>query len=385
MIVNELLNYVYHYIDKSAIVLNFYTVNEVTEAKKCIWQNFKDHLESYSERKSTEKRSAKDANLDDIFKALKALDEGEVSCEFVSKDLSRLPSVNPEELNTTFLLERVTSIEKRLADYEKVLSNQRVDFLKLQDNVQDLVESKNDDNCSNNNNGSLSPDCTKLKFCNNFNKVLKNNNTESNVKSLIEKFNNGNLEITKKKRHYSDGAVVLNKTLNFFDTKINKTINEAVPISEVKENRDVYDFVKNEINVSTCNSTPRFCNLSDLNPNLIRSGVFYSRKNSDANRKLVGGSFSRIKNFGSHLRGAVNNYQVTKDIFVYRVAEGSITDVRNYCTRNGIRNFKVVLTSHSNSKFKSFKLTVRSFDFEKVIKTNFWPKGVYCKPFINIK
>ena len=188
MIVNELLNYVYHYIDKSAndhiktIVLNFYTVNEVTEAKKCLWQNFKDHLESYSERKSTEKRSAKDANLDDIFKALKALDEGEVSCEFVSKDLSRLPSVNPEG---------VTSIEKRLADYEKVLSNQRVDFLKLQDNVQDLVESKNDDNCSNNNNGSLSPDCTKLKFCNNFNKVLKNNNTEtlniSNRQSLVFK------------------------------------------------------------------------------------------------------------------------------------------------------------------------------------------------------
>ena len=122
-----------------------------------------------------------------------------------------------------------------------------------------------------------------------------------------------------------------------------------------------------------------------MKPNAIRSGVFYSRKNSDTNRSLSGGSFSRVNKFESGLKGPVDDYLATKDIFIYRVTEGSITDVQNLCNSNGIRNFKVKLTSHSNSRFKSFKLTVRSLDFEKVLQRNFWPKNVCCRPFKNIR
>ena len=396
MIINELLNYVHHYLDRSAIdhiktiVLKFYTVNEVTEAKKCMWHNFKDYLEPYVERKSTGNRSAEEANLDDIFKAFKVLDEKGVNCEFVSQDLSRLPSVNPEELNTTFLLERVTLIEKRLADYDNVLNNQRIDLMKLQDNVVNFDGNKRDGNTDINviqNNVLKTPDCVRLNSNKNFDKVFENNFTDSNVKSLIEKFNNKNLELIKKKRHYSDGAIVLNKTHSYpcLETNIDKKINEVYPVANFKENHDVKDFsIENSTDISKYDKS-RANNFSDLKSNTVRSGVFYSRKNSDTNRSLSGGTFSRVNNFESRLKGPEKNYLATKDVFIYRVTEGSITDVQNHCSSKGIRNFKVTLTSHSNSKFKSFKLTVRSLDFEKVIKRNFWPKGVCCRPFKNLR
>ena len=180
----------------------------------------------------------------------------------------------------------------------------------------------------------------------------------------------------------------MNKTHCYpcLETNINKNTNEVYPVASFEENQDVKDFsIENGNDISKYNDKPRTNNFFDLKSNTVRSGVFYSRKSSDTNRSLSGGTFSRVNKSESRLKGPENNYLATKDVFIYRVTEGSITDVQNHCSSRGIRNFKVTLTSHSNSRFKSFKLTVRSLDFEKVIKRSFWPKNVCCRPFKNLR
>ena len=79
MFVDELLSYITHFLNNSTIenirkvVSNFYTIEEVKKSKRLLWDNFKNDLTEYQERKTTENRSAKDAHLYDTFKALKHL------------------------------------------------------------------------------------------------------------------------------------------------------------------------------------------------------------------------------------------------------------------------------------------------------------------------
>ena len=65
MIVNEVLSFFTYYLDKCTnehikkTALGFYTSEEVSEAKKILWNKYKDHIPSnYQERKSTDKRPA---------------------------------------------------------------------------------------------------------------------------------------------------------------------------------------------------------------------------------------------------------------------------------------------------------------------------------------
>ena len=87
----------------------------MTEAKRTLWKHFKDNIQfSFQERKSTEKRSAVEANLDDVLRALGDLDAASIPVTFVAKELNRIPRSDTEEQNVSFLLEHVNNIERRL-------------------------------------------------------------------------------------------------------------------------------------------------------------------------------------------------------------------------------------------------------------------------------
>ena len=126
MFVDELLSYITHFLNNSTIenirkvVSNFYTIEEVKKSKRLLWDNFKNDLTEYQERKTTENRSAKNAHLDDIFKALKSLDES-------GKEFKFLSHFNPEEINTTLLLENqvcdILLVQNKLDGFEKRDSN----------------------------------------------------------------------------------------------------------------------------------------------------------------------------------------------------------------------------------------------------------------------
>ena len=200
MIINELLSYTLHYLEKSTIenirkvLSNFYTLDEVKNSKKLLWDVYKDDLTDYQDRKSTENRSAKDAHLDDIFKALKTLDELSRELKFVAHDLDRIPSFNPEELNTTLLLERVNLIEKKLKSYDETLSNQRCDIMTIQNKL-------DNEKCDKNNiRGNIAS-----RFESDIDSLAINSKISYKIDPKIDPNNSINLE----KRHNSDSVLVL--------------------------------------------------------------------------------------------------------------------------------------------------------------------------------
>ena len=78
--INELLTYVTHYINNSTvenikrIIKFFYTDEEISDAKKFLWDVCKDNLPQAKERKSTKIRTKSAADIDDIFEAVQSLD-----------------------------------------------------------------------------------------------------------------------------------------------------------------------------------------------------------------------------------------------------------------------------------------------------------------------
>ena len=82
---------------------------------------------------------------------------------------------------------------------------------------------------------------------------------------------------------------------------------------------------------------------------------------------------------GSRLRGAP---LPNRDIFVYRIAKDTgASDVQEFLVENDIDVRAIDCTSHPDSTFKSFKVTVSVSDVDKLFNEDFWPSGVKVRMF----
>ena len=79
-IVSELLTYMSHYMNSSTlsnitkIANNFYSDDDILEAKKLLWEHFADVLGPIVARRDTDNRKGSEANLTDITNGLLKLD-----------------------------------------------------------------------------------------------------------------------------------------------------------------------------------------------------------------------------------------------------------------------------------------------------------------------
>lgn len=101
-VINELLAYVFdkkdtsHENDIDKIVYKFYAEDAVKDAKKILWDNYKEKLPKWEERKNTQ-RNAKEKNVGDILAAVKIIDqeysgEDDLPIVFAAVMFSNIPS-----------------------------------------------------------------------------------------------------------------------------------------------------------------------------------------------------------------------------------------------------------------------------------------------------
>ena len=135
LVVNELLCYVTHYMNSSSpenikkIVLNFFSADEIIDAKKLIWSETNiPHLKKFQLRKTTHARHCSEANMNDILEALSDLDKVDhrTSVRYVAFDLQKVPNVKPEKLNEVSMLVRLELLEKKMSNIENNLSENAV-------------------------------------------------------------------------------------------------------------------------------------------------------------------------------------------------------------------------------------------------------------------
>ena len=72
-----------------------------------------------------------------------------------------------------------------------------------------------------------------------------------------------------------------------------------------------------------------------------------------------------------------------RQLFVSRVQNGDINDMKIYLSNNGVTVRNIVKTLNNMSMFNSFKISIEVLDLRKVFNDNFWPTGIYCKLWYN--
>ena len=404
LVISEPLCYIRNYLDKAVvsnikkIVLGFYSDDEILNAKKILWDHYATFLNSCSERKSTVKRSAKEANLDDIITSIVKIDDGGVeTVTFVVGDLSRCPKQNPEELNVVSLLERINNLEKGFELHENILTKHKLEVDVINNRLNtDEIDIRNYKGVKSFREGRISiVDSNELNSvsCNNDN----NNKNDKfpiskSVKDIVKSFEN---EIESRailstsrfrKRFYSDSCLLDNfgnqnsalsnretdqleckkcensfKPSRVFYNRQNKKKRLGIPICR-GENLDS-PFIRNNTNRSKyVTSHPRDPKGRPYSSNLTRVG------------HLCRGSCNRPHNYSSHR-------QTYADIFIYKVNSGNSGDILAQFRDRNVFIENIIKVSHPNSKFMSFKARINSTDFERVHSNGFLPYGAKVKYF----
>jgi len=132
IIINELLSYVHHYLDKASneaiakMCLKYFTEDDIREAKVRLWNAV--NLTQNLKRNNTPGNPAKKKDISDIIIAMRDLD-GQNDVMFVARDLSKLPRVGPEECELTSVLERIVSLESAVRSLQDVTSQHTVELM----------------------------------------------------------------------------------------------------------------------------------------------------------------------------------------------------------------------------------------------------------------
>ena len=118
------------------VMMDFYNDEEIKNAARSLWMACsKDLPKPFQNRRSTDNRQASAQYLEDIMDAIKRLDAKGKLPDVVTRDISRLPDRQPEQLNMLYVINEMAELKKASKCYEENLSNLKIDVLKLQDNA----------------------------------------------------------------------------------------------------------------------------------------------------------------------------------------------------------------------------------------------------------
>ena len=89
-----------------------------------------------------------------------------------------------------------------------------------------------------------------------------------------------------------------------------------------------------------------------------------------------------IKEYANLLKGAP---PPIIRLFVSRVSFGSENTIDNYLRRCGVKPLSVVVASKPNAKYSSYKVSVYKTNVDAVLQDNFWPAGIKCRLWRELK
>ena len=351
IVINEVLCYIENFrhcstvSNLSRVVIDFFTNDEILEAKKELWRIRKEFLPDLINRQTSAKRSEAEANTSDILDALRKVEEEDKLPVFVAKIVKRLPSSHPEELNVMSLLNRVKQLENTVSVQSDSLVDYDTRILELKSDVEDGKKEKN---------------LIKAKVASNYADATKKSvsKDENNKKGQ-----NGKRPMNGDKTAH--GVVVTNGTDNPAVSGASANINGVSAAVDNKiDNVQVENVDESEDNNDSFNY-PRQYNKKI--------------KRKEARKVARGTRTGEVNGFG----GAP---PPSRDIFVYRVSTGNEESILNYLKSNSVDVRKVEKISHENSTYASFKVSVSVKDTGKLIgEENILPVGVLARRYWNKK
>ena len=424
MIINEALCYVIHSLHASTVenckrvLMNFYNENEIITAKKKLWDVVDtDHIGPYQKRNTVDRRPAKVEHVNDIVKAIQKLDSINLLPEFVAKDLDRIPSCLPEELNTLMLIQRVADLEKCRDEHTEIMTKMLIDVMNLQDGTRPInVEYKGQQSSNTGYRDAISrnPSNSNIEIVNNIPQIMITppqppENTLENAPS--------------------DNNTVINDDANTLPTGAggNNNINDN---NDQENNNERINGVGGNIpsNIEGTRWGPGATHIgARRNSNSHRpfeaqrragsghrgSRSFYSshhggqRRTSHQGGGVGGGGrdngpppkpdpyqWNKVQKRSKRGRKVTYGNRATagglagaplpiRQIWVSRLHKGSIQHVKNYMKDNNVQVHNIEKVSHEQAKFSSYKISISVLDMDWVFDEAFWPNGVKCQVWRN--
>ena len=328
IIINELLCYVFTYLDNSTpemimnVVENSFSNDEITDAKDVLWREYNEVLDDRVQRRTGPSRSAIQATVEDI--VLNGVNiiknsgcEGDVI--FCARNLKKLPKVSPEEYNIQAMFNKIMKLEQQMVlVQQQTAKNSAYIERDIQGGSSSVVPERH-------NNPVTSREC---------------NGPESQSKLLPDLSTYPPLPVPL----YS-GAVQANpsSSTSFYNRK---------PKDSPARKKDP----TNEWLVQRQEKRKRI-------------------KEAARNANVVVGVQTN-----TGLRGGVD----AKTIFVYNVGNRySGDDIRKHMKDSGVEVVHLKQTSHMEAPNKSFKVMIDNVDYDKVMNAGFWEKGIRCREWIN--
>ena len=344
--INELLSYSSYYVNNSnvhnikKIITNFYDPEEVLSAKKLLWDLKPDPLGQWTDRKTSEKRSSAEANINDIFDALLLLDSsGDIT--FVALNMEKIPERHPEEINLVSMINRISDLEKKIKENENTLSAHEIDLFQLR---------------------SLN---LEKKYNELHNSVQKIEAKNKNVKNMEARHNHKPEEPINRKDNAPHEATATNGTDLINNNDENENMFTKISKNENSDEEEVEDISE----VSLPPPSPFLNKIIDAQGYELAESKARRRKRLLEEKKdlLITGAPPPIKK-----------------IFVGRILDGDHDSIRKYLSACKIKAENIELVSHRDSKYKSYKISIAE-PFLPIVLGNFWPSGVICKEWKNSK
>ena len=354
MHINELLSYASFYINNSTvdniktIISNFYSGEDIADAKKLLWEVANDKLGPMIERKSSSKRSCSEANIDDIFEGLGKLDASQSLPLFVAKNIDMIPSRQPEELNILSVLSRMSKVEKNCKVFEDLLKTHAIEIDQLKN---DIVNTDTDIS-------------SKIKF---HSENINENRNESEqcvtVESTLDESGDNDMLTPKTPTQYVSCL---------FDTPKTKQSNRVLQDSfslGTNVKLQVQKLEKEYIENSSINRTTISRKTDKF---LIDQDGFQSAESRYTRKRRI------------QAASLVGAPPPLRFVFVSRVEKGNVHSLFDFLRSENINVQRVERMSHIDAKFKSFKVSVFKNEVNKLLNNIEWPNGIVVRIWKNM-
>ena len=343
ILVQPLLSYIVFSMQSGTVnnirnaVLGKFSETQILEAKNALWEHCGNKIIGEKSRRiRSTARSAADAHLHDILTAWNKLDEADECPMLVlnAHSLHTIPRSHPEELNNISLFDRLNQLESRSQAMQEVLDRIVAENILLKEQVLNLSSY------------SSRTKATDTTF------------TEAGSIPVV----------TQSHRGKSPNNLLTNKEVT---GNMSDSVHTAA--SSISGNfASTLDQQSNHANVKSTNIQYTTCDKDGFRqPTYV---LKKQRRSEHRKRNIVKGSAA-----SGTLHGAP---EPNRDIFVYRVdSKTKCDDLKEYMEEKSFKVMNIELKSNSQSRYKSFKVTIPVSQMPLIFDEGKWPEGVCVRKF----
>lgn len=353
------------------VALGSFTGEEIAYAKSVIWNKCDTNIIGKKiTRQTSSVRSAEEANISDIMSALSKLDQKGKMPEIVisATKLGDIPRIHPEDLNAVSHAQRMNDLELKTEKLINAVETVMHENAFMKSSIKELKQNQT----SNRDNprptsGWENMHTEEFKWPDKEDtpseKPISDNSREDRNKSTMTFAEAAKrmATVTNRGRGRGRGGIRHQGSLGSLKPQVpavlrlrgsNLSVDNSDACSETNESEDSFRLPKHQERKN--------------------------RKAENKRRKFVEG---KVKVTKGAFRGAP---EPKRDLFIYRVdKETEMDDLKSHIGDQGFTIRDLVLISHKEAAFKSYKLSVPVSEYNNLFDDNIWPEGVRIRKFVS--